>query len=69
MTDPTVAPPVEVTMVGPMRVKVCEFDMSFGALVMFLVKVAFASIPAMIIVMFAYAFLVAVVGALLMRGG
>ncbi len=58
--------PVEVTMAGPMRVNVVEFDMSFWRLVLFLVKVAFAAIPAMIILMLAYGFIAALVAAVLM---
>jgi hypothetical protein len=51
----------------PVRVKVCEFDMTFGKLVMFMVKVAFASIPAMFIVAFTYTFAMALIAAMMLR--
>lgn len=51
----------------PIRVKVCEFDMSFWRLVLFLVKVAFAMLPALLILVVAQLFFAGVIAALMMR--
>ena len=79
MTTPTTtnAPvPVHVTNGGfsvnmtgqtqDMRVKVVEFDMSFFRLVTFMVKIAFAALPAMIILILASMFFTAMLGVLLL---
>ncbi len=55
---------------GPVKVKVVEFDMTFWRLVLFLVKVAFAMLPALIILLIAQALFAAFFAALIFgRGG
>ena len=59
--------PVEVKLDEPIYVRVCEFDMTFWRLVTFLVKVAFAALPALIILILAQLFFATLVAAVLMR--
>jgi hypothetical protein len=47
----------------PARVTVVDFDMSFGHLVRFFIKAAFAAIPAMIIVWLVFVVIAAMVAA------
>lgn len=49
----------------PAQVVVTDFNMSFGSMVVFLVKLAIAAIPALIILMFLAALISAVLGGLL----
>ena len=53
---------------GPVKVKVVEFDMTFWRLVLFMVKVAFAALPALIILVLAQAFFVAMFAAFFAAG-
>jgi hypothetical protein len=39
------------------EVVITDFEMPFGSMVVFLIKVAFAAIPAMIVVVLGYAFI------------
>lgn len=41
------------------EVIITDFEMPFGSMVVFLIKVAFAAIPAMIVIALGYAFIVA----------
>jgi hypothetical protein len=49
----------------PLRVTVVDFDMSFGQLILFLVKAAIAAVPAVIILAFLSAILLGILGGIL----
>ena len=50
---------------APLRVTVVDFDMSFGQLILFLVKAAIAAVPAVIILAFLSAILLGILGGIL----
>jgi hypothetical protein len=64
---PAPAPVVSLTPApavssGPARVIVVDFDMTFGSMVLFMVKWTLAAIPAMIILFFLFAVVSAIFG-------
>jgi len=61
-------PPATFVPVTSNRVVVTDFDMPFGSMVMFMVKWAFASIPAMLVLGIVAGILIAMFGALIGLG-